>query len=59
MRDITTNVYLYDELTERAQEQARDWYRLLQQDKYQLSDEDVEEKIRCNEYEFTEDGKRA
>ena len=73
-------VFYFDELSDKAKEQARDWYRqgfdydrleetlrdfnrwiytsLRDEYEYLTADEQVDESIRENEYEFTEDGNR-
>ena len=69
MKTVETNVFTFDELTDRAKEKARAWYRegaldyewydsILLEDEYEYlnSDEVVDESIRANEYEFHEDG---
>lgn len=45
---------------ESMKDKARELYRQLERDyEYLNSDESVDESIRCNEYEFLENGKRA
>lgn len=59
-REITTLVYQYDELSPEAQSRARDWIigQLRAELEYLMSDENVAETIRANEYEFDVEGKR-
>lgn len=66
----TRTLYFFDELSRKAQERARDWYRslgvledieanLAEKHDYQLSNAYVDEKITKHEYEFTVDGEKA
>lgn len=82
---VTRTLYYFEELSEKAKEEAREWYRegaldyelvdnliealtdfnswifksLEKEYEYLMSDESVDESIKANEYEFTEDGERA
>jgi hypothetical protein len=72
MRNVTTTVYTFDELSDNAKEKAREWWRSNGLDyewydsciddikeseyNYLMSDEVVDDTIRANEYEFNADG---
>jgi hypothetical protein len=55
----TYMIYTFAELSAKAKEAARDWYREGDSLEYQQSDENVDECILANEYTFDEQGKRT
>lgn len=59
-RDEWRNAFPADDVAELLRDFTTWAYRLLESEyEYQNSDECIVENIRCNEYEFTEDGERA